>query len=100
MRDSQQKENTTSTPFSPEKFSRLLNAPLAKLVGGLELCQAKEGKLPVRFADQTDRTYQDLLAWITAGARALKAQPRMDMPGAVAASYEQDFGHLSHGGGR
>ena len=61
---------------------------------------AEGGKEPVRFANKKDRTYQDLLAWIAEGSQVLRAQPRMDMPGAVAASYEQDFGHLYHGGGK
>ena len=79
-------------------FSRLLNAPLAEAAGGLELCQPKEGREPVRFAGTDDATYQDLLGWITLGAEALRAQPRMDMPGAVAAAYEQDLGRLYRGG--
>ncbi len=74
--------------------SRVLNAPLAKTAGGLQLCGAKNGKQPSLFQDKTDADFQTMLRAIEAGCRALREKPRMDMPGAVRSPYEQDFGRL------
>ena len=83
----------------PEQ-SRVLGAPLAKSAGGLGLCQAKEGKQPIRFAGKSDPIHSAMLRLITEGSRALRANPRVDMPGATPAPYKQDFGQLFRGGGR
>lgn len=37
---------------------------------------------------------------IEQGMRELAEKPRMDMPGAVPAPFEPDFGRLYQGGGR
>ena len=98
--DRRQNRHSTWVNLTHPEFSRMLNAPLAKSAGGLELCQSKNGRQPFRFKDKTDPDYRAMLGWITEGKEILRSKPRMDMPGAVAASYEQDFGRLYRGGGR
>ncbi len=92
--------HSTWVNLTHPEFSRLLNAPLAKSAGGLELCREKAGKQPVRFRDKDDPDYSAMLEWIAAGKERLEARPRMDMAGAIAAPYEQDFGRLYRGGGK
>lgn len=72
-------------------FSQVLNAPLAKSAGGLDLCQPKDGKIPRRFKDRTDKDYQLMLTAIEHGKQELYSKPRMDMPGAVPLPYPQNF---------
>ncbi|MFH1920556.1 MAG: hypothetical protein ABIP48_11800 [Planctomycetota bacterium] len=86
--------------ITPPEYSRVLNAPLAKAAGGLELCADKDGQAPARFADKTDPDYLAMLEAITEGKTELYSRPRIDMPGATPAPYDQDFGHLFRGGGR
>ena len=74
--------------------SRLLNAHLAKQSGGLELTIKHKGELPPVFANTDDAVYQSLLKPIEQGTAALRARPRMDMPGGVAIPQERDFGRV------
>lgn len=82
------------------QFSRILNGPLATSAGGLGLCRQQDGQPPALFADKNDPDYRAMLAAIVEGRRQLGLKPRMDMPNAVPAEYERDFGRLFRGGGR
>jgi hypothetical protein len=63
----------------PER-SLILLAPLAKEVGGFEICKT-DGSRPARvFADTQDAGYRQLLAMITAGRDRLDQIKRFDMP--------------------
>jgi len=95
-----QNRHSTWVNLTHPEWSRLVNAPLSKSAGGLELCVEKGGKPPARFADRTDPDYLAMLEAITQGKDVLYAHPRMDMSGATPAPYSQDFGHLFRGGGR
>ena len=92
--------HTTWVNLTRSELSRILNAPLSKSAGGLELCQAKDGKKASRFTDKSNPTYQAMLALIRQGHDELYQKPRMDMVGAKPAAYPQDFGHLFRGGGK
>ena len=98
--DLRNNRHSTWVNLSRPQYSRVLNAPLAKSAGGLELCETRNGAPPARFADRDDPVYRAMLRAIEQGARELAEKPRMDMPGAVPAPYEQDFGRLYRGGGR
>lgn len=58
----------------PEK-SLLLQAPLAKSAGGLELCGRRV------FGDRTDPDYREILTAVQAASRRLASSKRFDMPG-------------------
>jgi hypothetical protein len=79
------------------KFSRALNAPLAKSAGGLQLCKPKGKRQPTHFAGKTDPDYAAMLSAIEEGKTALYQRPRMDMPGGKPLPYPQDFGGLYSG---
>ncbi|MGB2820834.1 MAG: hypothetical protein WBF17_07630, partial [Phycisphaerae bacterium] len=79
------------------ELSRVLNAPLAKAAGGLELCKAKGKGPPARFAEKTDADYLAMLEAIRQGADELRKRPRVDMPDAKPLPYPQDFGKLFSG---
>ncbi|MBN2137096.1 MAG: hypothetical protein JW720_04765 [Sedimentisphaerales bacterium] len=72
-------------------WSRLLNAPLPKAAGGLELCAPKEGRKPLLFTAKTDPDYETMLAAIRQGKEELYAKPRMDMPGAKPVPYPKNY---------
>ncbi len=92
--DMQHNRHSTWVNLTHPEHSRMLVAPLAASDGGLELCRAKDGKQPVRFADRSDPIHSAMLGYITEGSHALDANPRMDMFGATPAPYHYDFGHL------
>ena len=66
--------------------SRVLVRHLAQSAGGL----APDAR--AAFASTQDRDYQALLRAIESGRDALRAKPRMDMPGAVPVPQDRDFG--------
>ena len=76
------------------RYSRMLNAPLAKTAGGIQRCKAKDGAAVVVFKNKLDPGYQAMLEAIRQGKKSLDDKPRFDMPGAKPSSYEQDFGRL------
>ena len=98
--DMRHNRHSTWINLTHPEYSRVLGAPLAKSAGGLGLCKAKDGEQPTRFVGKSDPIYSAMLRLITEGSRALQANPRIDMPGAKPAPYQQDFGHLFRGGGR
>ena len=75
---------------NPE-FSRVLNGPLAKSAGGLELCRSNDGKGSRVFENKSDPGYVAMLGAIRRGKEELYAKPRMDMEGAEAAPYPRDL---------
>ncbi len=69
----------------------MLNGPLAKSAGGLELCKPKDGKRPNLFTDKADPDCVAMLRAIEQGSVMLYAKPRMDMPGGKAIAYPTNF---------
>lgn len=67
-------------------WSRVLTRSLAKSAGG----RADDAAAVFKTAD--DPRYRAMLDAIEQGKAALLAQPRMDMPGAVAVPQKRDFG--------
>jgi hypothetical protein len=74
------------------EHSRLLNAHLAKAAGGLEL--TRKGRESLVWRDVDEAGYRSLLEILREGAAALRAKPRMDMPGAKAVPQERNFGKV------
>ena len=74
--------------------SRVLTAHLAKTAGGFGLDKPQKGKPPPLFASTDDPVYRALLAAIEQGRRALLANPRIDMPGAVPKPGRNDWGRF------
>jgi len=98
--DMRYNRQSTWVNLTHPETSRVLAAPLAKPAGGLGLCKAKDGKQPMQLDDKSHPIYTAMLRAITEGSNALAANPRIDMPGAKPAPYQQDFGGLFRGGGR
>ena len=73
------------------EFSSILTLSLAKSAGG----QADDKN--ATFKDKTDPRYLAALKAIQAGASALAAKPRVDMPDAKPVPYPTDFGGLYTG---
>jgi hypothetical protein len=73
------------------EWSRVLNGPLVKSAGGLELCRPKDGKDPNLFVDKSDADYITMLTAIERGKDRLYAKPRMDMPGGKALPYPTNY---------
>jgi len=64
----------------PEK-SLVLLAPLARDVGGLDLCKSKDKDTAPIFADTTDPDYRKILDLCRKGKQHLEQIKRFDMPG-------------------
>ena len=79
------------------KFSRVLTATLSKEAKGLALCKAKGKNPPPNFASTDDPTWRAMLCAIEKGAKALDANPRVDMRGAKPKPYPKDYGKLYTG---
>lgn len=78
--------------LSRPRHSPALLAHLAKAAGGWGIDQAKDGKAPPSFGTDQDPVWQGMLRAIEQGREAMLAQPRMDMPGAVAVAGPDDWG--------
>ncbi|MHC4635989.1 MAG: hypothetical protein ACYTBP_00020 [Planctomycetota bacterium] len=84
-------ERHTWINLTHPEWSRVLNAPLAKSAGGLELCRPKDGKIPNLFAEKSDADYITMLRMIGQGKDRLYGKPRMDMPGGKAIAYPTNY---------
>jgi len=75
----------TQMNLTHPQWSAVLTSPLPREAGGLGLC----GK--GNYAGPEDPAYQSILSVLTAAAEALRADPRMDMPGARPAKLAESF---------